>query len=303
MSPTGAEAETDPTKRAQQTAWKRGLAVSDELRKSARAVRLTTSKPVGQMGTHLRPSARLSALQLHRPAVASLGGPDLRIPDPRRSGRRLCQLRNVQPIHVRGPFCGARRRADRGGPDLGLHGIGLVHAGPGLAHRRQLRQEPGHRRGTGAHDRPAQDVLQARHRLDFALQRGRPHRGPRQILALEDQDERRVAVRHHHDPGERVLPGRRPEDRQCRGVSERATGQLHVDAGHPGCDGPGPKRTRQSRTTAGRRQGGLAGPAQRSIHAQSSPHRRGDQQADRRASPRACSPGRRCQLGKTQPGQ
>ena len=45
MSATGAEDEIDPTKRAQQTAWKRGLAISDELRKSARAVRQTTSRP------------------------------------------------------------------------------------------------------------------------------------------------------------------------------------------------------------------------------------------------------------------
>jgi capsular polysaccharide transport system permease protein len=45
MSSTGAEAETDPTKRAE-TAWKRALAVSDELRKSARGVRLAASKPV-----------------------------------------------------------------------------------------------------------------------------------------------------------------------------------------------------------------------------------------------------------------
>jgi capsular polysaccharide transport system permease protein len=47
MTSTGAGAEADSTVRAQQTAWKRGLAVSDELRKAARAVRqTTTSKPV-----------------------------------------------------------------------------------------------------------------------------------------------------------------------------------------------------------------------------------------------------------------
>jgi capsular polysaccharide transport system permease protein len=44
MSVAVAEAETDPTKRAQ-LAWKRGLAVSNELRKSARAVRATSAKP------------------------------------------------------------------------------------------------------------------------------------------------------------------------------------------------------------------------------------------------------------------
>jgi capsular polysaccharide transport system permease protein len=46
MSPMGMEADSDATKRAQQIAWRRGLAISDELRKSARAVRMTTSKPV-----------------------------------------------------------------------------------------------------------------------------------------------------------------------------------------------------------------------------------------------------------------
>jgi capsular polysaccharide transport system permease protein len=45
MSATAAEAETDPTKRVQQIAWKRGLAVSNELRKSARALRATSAKP------------------------------------------------------------------------------------------------------------------------------------------------------------------------------------------------------------------------------------------------------------------
>jgi capsular polysaccharide transport system permease protein len=44
MSATTAEAETDPTKRAQRTAWKRGLAVSDELRKSARTLRATSAR-------------------------------------------------------------------------------------------------------------------------------------------------------------------------------------------------------------------------------------------------------------------
>jgi len=44
MSSTAAEADTDPIKRAE-SAWKRGLAVSNELRKSARAVRSTTAKP------------------------------------------------------------------------------------------------------------------------------------------------------------------------------------------------------------------------------------------------------------------
>jgi capsular polysaccharide transport system permease protein len=45
MSATAAEAETDPTKRAQRIAWKRGLAVSNELRKSARALRATSARP------------------------------------------------------------------------------------------------------------------------------------------------------------------------------------------------------------------------------------------------------------------
>ena len=43
MTSTGAGVEADSTVRAQQTAWKRGLAVSDELRKAARAVRQTTT--------------------------------------------------------------------------------------------------------------------------------------------------------------------------------------------------------------------------------------------------------------------
>jgi capsular polysaccharide transport system permease protein len=45
MSATAADVETDPTKRAQRVAWKRGLAVSNELRKSARALRTTSAKP------------------------------------------------------------------------------------------------------------------------------------------------------------------------------------------------------------------------------------------------------------------
>jgi capsular polysaccharide transport system permease protein len=45
MSATAAEAETDPTKRAQHIAWKRGLAVSNELRKSARTLRAISTKP------------------------------------------------------------------------------------------------------------------------------------------------------------------------------------------------------------------------------------------------------------------
>ena len=45
MSATAAEADTDPIKRAQRVAWKRGLAVSNELRKSARALRATSAKP------------------------------------------------------------------------------------------------------------------------------------------------------------------------------------------------------------------------------------------------------------------
>jgi capsular polysaccharide transport system permease protein len=46
MSATDANAKTDPIKRARDDAWKRALTISDELRKSARAVRVTTSKPV-----------------------------------------------------------------------------------------------------------------------------------------------------------------------------------------------------------------------------------------------------------------
>jgi capsular polysaccharide transport system permease protein len=45
MSATVAEAETDPIKRAQRVAWKRGLAVSNELRKSARTLRATSARP------------------------------------------------------------------------------------------------------------------------------------------------------------------------------------------------------------------------------------------------------------------
>jgi capsular polysaccharide transport system permease protein len=46
MSPNVSEA--DVTKPVQQGAWKRALTISDELRKSARAVRATTSKPVAK---------------------------------------------------------------------------------------------------------------------------------------------------------------------------------------------------------------------------------------------------------------
>jgi capsular polysaccharide transport system permease protein len=45
MSAAAAEAETDPTRRAQRIAWKRGLAVSNELRKSARTLRATSARP------------------------------------------------------------------------------------------------------------------------------------------------------------------------------------------------------------------------------------------------------------------
>ena len=70
MTSTGAGAEADSTMRAQQAAWKRGLAVSDELRKAARAVRqTTTSKPVSAW-------TRLSdrALVLHTDALGFLSG-------------------------------------------------------------------------------------------------------------------------------------------------------------------------------------------------------------------------------------
>jgi capsular polysaccharide transport system permease protein len=50
MSSTAAEADNDAAKRAQQTAWKRGLAVSEELRKSARAVRSSRSTPAPAWG-------------------------------------------------------------------------------------------------------------------------------------------------------------------------------------------------------------------------------------------------------------
>jgi capsular polysaccharide transport system permease protein len=45
MSAAAAEADTDPIKRAQRIASKRGLAVSNELRKSARALRATSARP------------------------------------------------------------------------------------------------------------------------------------------------------------------------------------------------------------------------------------------------------------------
>src|SRR5215467_1615741 len=63
----GMEADTDATRRAQQIAWRRGLAISDELRKSARAVRLTTSKPVPTWG-------RISARALDYRRFSTLSG-------------------------------------------------------------------------------------------------------------------------------------------------------------------------------------------------------------------------------------
>ena len=70
MSAVAAEAETDPIKRAQRIASKRGLAVSNELRKSARALRATSARPA-PLRAGMMPGIRAAGM-----SRAGSGGPN-----------------------------------------------------------------------------------------------------------------------------------------------------------------------------------------------------------------------------------
>jgi capsular polysaccharide transport system permease protein len=75
MSATAAEAETDPIKRAQRVAWKRGVAVSNELRKSARALRATSARPApawARLSQHALDYRRFSHLGTRWPRLIGL---------------------------------------------------------------------------------------------------------------------------------------------------------------------------------------------------------------------------------------
>jgi len=75
MSATAAEAETDPIKRAQRVAWKRGVAVSNELRKSARTLRATSVRPTpawARLSRHALDYRRFSNLGTRWPRLIGL---------------------------------------------------------------------------------------------------------------------------------------------------------------------------------------------------------------------------------------
>ncbi len=133
MSAAAAEAETDPIKRAQRIASKRGLAVSNELRKSARALRATSTRPAPAW-------ARISHRALDYRRFSHLGTRWPRLIGPI-CGFAIPALIVVGYIAfgISNQYTSEARLAVRGGetdfgrPDLGIDRHGLVHPGAGHA--------------------------------------------------------------------------------------------------------------------------------------------------------------------------